>query len=81
MTDEQQDIVERLRATAEAALPSTTGFTRLSDRAAEVLSEAADEIERLRQELAAQPAEPAPDGASVPTASGSGTHPELRSAP
>jgi hypothetical protein len=53
MTDEQKDIVERLRATAESALPSTTGFTRLSDPAAKVLSEAADEIERLRKELAA----------------------------
>jgi hypothetical protein len=81
MTDEQQDIVERLRATAETALPSTTGFTRLSDRAAEVLSEAADEIERLRQELAAQPAEPAPEGSAAPTASGSGSHTRLRFAP
>jgi hypothetical protein len=81
MTDERQDIAERLRATAETALPSTTGFTRLSNRAAEVLSEAADEIERLRKELAAQPAEPAPDGASVPTASGNGTHTQLRFAP
>jgi hypothetical protein len=81
MTDEQQDIVERLRATAETALPSTTGFTRLSDRAAKVLSEAADEIERLRKERVAQPAEPAPDGASASTASGNGTHTELRFAP
>jgi hypothetical protein len=81
MTDEQQDIVERLRATAGAALPSTTGFTRLSDRAAEVLSEAADEIERLRKELAVQPAEPAQDGSSALTAPGSGRNTQLRLVP
>jgi hypothetical protein len=81
MTDEQQDIVERLRATAETALPSTTGFTRLSDRAAEVLSESANEIERLSKEPAAQPAELAQDGSSAPTASGNGTHTQLRFAP
>jgi len=62
MKDDQKDIVERLRATAETALPSTTGFTRLSDRAAEMLSEAADEIERLRKELTAvQPVKPVQD--------------------
>jgi hypothetical protein len=53
MNDEMKDIVDRLRSTAETALPSTTGFTRLSDNAARVLAEAADEIERLRQKLAA----------------------------
>jgi hypothetical protein len=47
------DIVERLRFAAQTALPSTTGFTRLNDDASDLLSEAADEIERLRRELAA----------------------------
>jgi hypothetical protein len=58
MNDEARDIVERLRSTAETALPSTTGFTRLSDDAARVLAEAAAEIERLRDELT----EEKPDG-------------------
>jgi hypothetical protein len=47
------DIVERLRFTVKTALPSTTGFTRLNDDASNTLSEAADEIEQLRRELAA----------------------------
>jgi hypothetical protein len=53
MQDNPMDIVERLRFTAKTALPSTTGFTRLNDDASDMLGEAADEIERLRQELVA----------------------------
>jgi hypothetical protein len=54
MNDDTKDILDRLRSTAETALPSTTGFTRLSDKAVGVLAEAVDEIERLRRELAAE---------------------------
>lgn len=54
MNDDTKDIVERLRSTAETALPSSTGFTRLNDDAAQVLAEAAEEIERLREELSAE---------------------------
>ncbi|MCB5176694.1 MULTISPECIES: hypothetical protein [Microvirga] len=53
MSNDTKDIVERLRFTADMALPSTTGFTRLNDDATRMLGEAADEIERLRVELAA----------------------------
>jgi hypothetical protein len=53
MSDNSKDIVERLRHTVGTALPSTTGFTRLSDSATQLLGEAADEIEHLRTELEA----------------------------
>ncbi len=71
MNDDTKDIVARLRSTAETALPSTTGFTRLSDRAIRVLTEAADEIERLRRELSAKrPATRERDKALTLSASG-----------
>jgi hypothetical protein len=53
MNDDSKDIVARLRHTVGTALPSTTGFTRLSDSATQLLGEAADEIEHLRTELEA----------------------------
>jgi BMFP domain-containing protein YqiC len=51
--DNTMDIVKRLRFTAKTALPSRTSFTRLNDDASDLLGMAADEIERLRRELAA----------------------------
>ncbi|WP_147282373.1 hypothetical protein [Microvirga subterranea] len=69
MNDDSKDIVERLRSTADTALPSTTGFTRLSDDAAQVLAEAAEEIERLREELSAEkPNGRMPGQGAAPTA-------------
>jgi len=53
MSDKTKDIVEQLRYTADTALPSTSGLTRLNEQAIQLLGEAADEIEHLRSKLEA----------------------------